>query len=93
LAANNLYIKSKKCAFKQEEIKYLGVIVGKGKTHMDPKKLMAVVNYLMPTNVVDVWAFLGLTGYYWYFVQSYSQIMWPLLNLTKKAETWHWDTL
>jgi hypothetical protein len=54
LAANNLYIKLEKCAFKQEEMEYLGVIIGKGKTHMDPKKLMAVVRYLMPTCVMDV---------------------------------------
>jgi hypothetical protein len=30
LSENNLYVKPKKYAFKQQEIKYLGVIVGKG---------------------------------------------------------------
>jgi hypothetical protein len=30
LAENDLYIKPEKCAFKQQEIKYLGVIVDKG---------------------------------------------------------------
>jgi RNase H-like domain found in reverse transcriptase len=37
-----------------------------------------------------VHAFLGFTGYYQYFVQGYSQIAQPLLDLTKKSETWHW---
>jgi hypothetical protein len=41
---------------------------------MDPKKLMAVANYLVPTTVMDVCMFLGLTGYYWYFIKGYSQI-------------------
>ena len=45
LAENNLYVKPEKCAFKQEEIKYLGVIIGKGRLRMDPKKLHAVLNY------------------------------------------------
>jgi hypothetical protein len=31
LEANDLYIKLEKCTFEQEEIKYLGIIVGKGK--------------------------------------------------------------
>jgi hypothetical protein len=91
LEANDLYIKPEKCAFKQEEIEYLGVIVGKGKTRMDPKKLLAVANYPTPTNITDVHAFLGLTGYYCYFIEGYSKLARPLLDLTKKAEAWHWD--
>jgi hypothetical protein len=58
---------------------------------MDPKKLLAVANYPMPTTVTDVCTFLGLTGYYRYFIEGYSKLAWPLLDLTKKAEVWHWD--
>ncbi len=35
--------------------------------------------------------FLGFTGYYCYFIQGYSQIARPLLDLTKQATVWHWD--
>jgi hypothetical protein len=90
LEANDLYIKPEKCTFKQEEMEYLGVIVGKGKTCMDLKKLLAVANYLVPTNVTDVQAFWGLTSYYWYFVEGYLALARPLLDLTKKAVPWHW---
>jgi hypothetical protein len=91
LAANDLYVKLEKCAFEQEEMEYLGVIIGKGKTCMDLKKLMVVANYPVPVNVTDVCAFLGLMGYYQYFIEGYSQIAQPLLDLTKKVEAWHWD--
>ena len=39
LEENDLFIKPEKCAFEQEEMDYLGVIVGKGQLQMDPKKL------------------------------------------------------
>jgi hypothetical protein len=91
LEANDLYVKLEKCAFEQEEMEYLGIIVGKGETQMDLKKLLAVANYPTPTTVTDVRAFLGLTGYYQYFIEGYLKLTWPLLDLTKKAEGWHWD--
>jgi hypothetical protein len=51
---------------------------------MDPKKLQAVLNYLIPQNITDVCTFLGFTGYYQYFIKNYSAIVQPLLALTKK---------
>jgi hypothetical protein len=62
LEKNDLYVKPEKCTFKQEEMEYLGVIVGKGKICMDPKKLMVVTNYAVPQNTMDVCAFLGFTS-------------------------------
>ena len=90
LAENDLYVKPEKCAFEQEEIEYLGVIVGKGRLRMDPKKLHAVLNYPTPCNATDIRAFLGFTGYYRYFVKNYSAIVRPLLALTRKSATFHW---
>lgn len=88
---NDLFMKLEKCAFEQEETNYLGVIVGKGQLWMDPKKLQGVADYLIPQNVMDVQAFLGFTGYYRYFVQNYSTIVHPLLNLTKKGSIFKWE--
>ena len=90
LVENNLYVKPEKCAFKQEEIEYLDVIVGRGQLCMDPKKLHAVLYYLMPQNTTDIQAFLGFTGYYQYFIKNYSAIIQPLLALTRKSVAFHW---
>jgi Reverse transcriptase (RNA-dependent DNA polymerase) len=46
LEANDLYVKPEKCASEQEEIEYLGVIIGKGHLKMDPKKLKGVADYM-----------------------------------------------
>jgi hypothetical protein len=64
LEKNDLYVKLEKCAFEQEEMEYLGIIEGKGRTQMDPKKLTAVTNYAVLQNNTDVHAFLGFMGYY-----------------------------
>ncbi len=86
---NNLYLKPKKCDFKKKEINYLGVIVGNGKIQMDPKKLNGVTDWPVPKNPTEIRKFLGFTGYYQYFVQGYSKIARPLLDLTKKAVIWN----
>ena len=54
LAENNLYVKIEKCAFEQEEIKYLGVVIGKGEIKMDPKKLKGVIDWLVPKTITEV---------------------------------------
>ena len=54
LEENDLYVKIKKCAFEQEEIEYLGVVIGKGKIKMDPKKLKGVADWPTPKTITEV---------------------------------------
>ncbi len=90
LEKHDLYLKPEKCAFEQEEIDYLGVIVGKDELKMDLQKLNGVMDWPLPKNPTDIRSFLGFTGYYRYFVPNYSKIARPLLDLTKKNLVWHW---
>ncbi len=90
LEQNDLYLKPEKCEFKKKEIDYLGIIIGNGKIQMDPKKLNGVVDWPVPKTPTDIRKFLGFTGYYRYFIQGYSKIAHPLLDLTKKAVVWEW---
>jgi len=90
LRQNDLYLKLEKCQFEQGEIEFLGVRVGNGVIQMDPAKVEGVKNWPIPKTPTEVRAFLGFMGYYWYFIQNYSAIARPLLDLTKKATTWHW---
>ena len=57
---------------------------------MDPKKLKGVADWPTPRNPTEIHKFLGFTGYYQYFIQGYSKIAHPLLDLTKKAVVWDW---
>jgi hypothetical protein len=90
LEANDLYLKPEKCEFEKEEIKYLGVIIGKNMLRMDPKKLKGVADWPTPCTPIDIQKFLGFTGYYCYFVPNYSKIACLLLDMTKKHQQWEW---
>jgi len=58
---------------------------------MEQGKVDKVQAWKPPRNVTEVQRFLGFTGYYQYFIQGYSQIAQPLLDLTKKAMLWYWN--
>jgi hypothetical protein len=91
LRNNDLFLKPEKCQFHQEEVEYLGVIVGRGQVKMDPVKVQGIADWPVPTNLRELRSFLGFGNYYKDFIQAYSQITRPLHNLTKKDVTWNWD--
>ena len=51
---------------------------------MDPAKLKGVADWLQLQHVTDVCTFLGFTRFYHYFLPNYSNIVQPLIQLTKK---------
>ena len=77
--------------FEQDHLDFLGVHIGGGTVQMEQLKVDQVKDWTPPRNVYKVRKFLGFTGYYRYFIQGYSQITRPLLDLTKQATTWHWN--
>jgi Reverse transcriptase (RNA-dependent DNA polymerase)/RNase H-like domain found in reverse transcriptase len=92
LAEHDLYLKPEKCVFEQRRVDFLGVVLQHGTIHMDPTKTQGVADWPRPTNVTEVRAFLGFTGFYRYFIPNYSKIARPLLDLTKKATPWQWGS-
>lgn len=58
---------------------------------MDPKKLQGVTDWQHPKDATGIHRFLGFTGFYCHFVARYSDLVQPLLDLTKKAVIWHWS--
>ena len=43
-----------------------------------------------PTNVLEVWSFMGLTGYYRRFVKDFSRIVMPITKLVRKNVKYKW---
>jgi hypothetical protein len=65
---HDLYFKLSKCTFHASSIDYLGVIIEKGMTRMDPIKIAGIKNWPTPTKVKDVRSFLGFCNFYWPFI-------------------------
>lgn len=84
-----LEINFKKCKFMKERVEYLGQVIEKGTVSPSKDKVCAVVNYPEPKSLKEVQSFLGLSGYFRKFIQSYSMIAGPLSDLLKKDRQFH----
>ena len=58
---------------------------------MDPKKMEAVLKWEIPTNVSEVRSFLGVAGYYRWFVEGFSIIAGPMTKLLREDVKFRWD--
>ncbi|MCH81666.1 hypothetical protein A2U01_0002457 [Trifolium medium] len=84
LSEHQLFLKSTKCSFAQNQIDYLGHVVTRGTVAPDPLKIQAVMNWPIPQNLKALRGFLGLSGYYRKFIRGYASIALPLTNLLRK---------
>jgi hypothetical protein len=90
LRQNQLYAKFSKCEFWLEEVAFLGhVLIAKG-VAVDPTKIKAVKEWEQPRNPTDIRSFLGLAGYYRRFIENFSKIAKPMINLLKKTNEFEW---
>jgi hypothetical protein len=89
---HDLYFKLEKCVFHASSIDYLGVIIEKGMTRMDPMKIAGIKNWPTPTKVKDVHSFLGFCNFYRPFIQGFMHLTCPLNELTCKDTEWSWET-
>ncbi|GFX83250.1 hypothetical protein TNCV_4988441 [Trichonephila clavipes] len=80
----NFPVNLKKCAFGKAQIKYLGHIIGSGKHEPDPEKTAVINNLPVPKTKKELRSVLGLCNYYREYIPKYSELVYPLTELTKK---------
>ncbi|GJW52745.1 putative nucleotidyltransferase, ribonuclease H [Tanacetum coccineum] len=90
LRKEKLYAKFSKCEFWLQEVHFLGHVVNQNGIHVDPSKIEAVKNWKTPTTPSEIRSFLGLAGYYRWFIANFSKIAKPLTLLTQKNQKYVW---
>jgi hypothetical protein len=85
-------LKPEKCKWETDSIDYLGVILEKGVTRMDPTKVSSIQEWPTPTSIKQVRSFLGLCNFYCSFICGFSHLARPLNLLTQKDDPWTWGT-
>ena len=88
----DLFFKPEKCIFHAPRMDYLGIIIEKGMTRMDPVKVEGIRNWPRPSKVKDICSFLGFCNFYRPFIRGFAHITRPLNELTKKDIEWNWTS-
>jgi hypothetical protein len=90
LRSNQLYTKFSKCEFWLMKVTFLGHVISAGGISVDPSKVRDVLNWMPPTNAVEIRSFLGLAGYYRRFLKDFSKIVKPMTRLLEKNKDFDW---
>src|SRR5204863_8164159 len=83
----NLYLKSEKCKFHKQQVKYLEHIVMTKELKMNLKKIKAVIKFLMSECVKNIQTFQKLAEYYQRFITDFANIIASLINLLQKNKS------
>ncbi|XP_041470756.1 uncharacterized protein LOC121420251 [Lytechinus variegatus] len=86
LRAANLTAKPSKCHVAQEQVEFLGHVIGKGELAPRPQKVTAINEISKPQTKKQLRSFLGTTNYYRKFIPNYSAIAAPLTDKLKNSE-------
>ena len=86
LREHQLFAKFSKCDFFKDKIQYLGHVVTKEGISVDPENIKAIEDWPVPKDVTDVRSSMGITGYYWRFIEGFSRITNPITSLQKKGK-------
>src|SRR6266702_3390949 len=89
---HDLYFKPEKCLFNSSFIYYLGIILEKVVTQMDPAKIAGINTWPTPKNATEVRKVLRFFNFYRPFIKDFAFIARPLHKLTRKDQEWQWGT-
>jgi hypothetical protein len=67
-------------------IPFLGHIIINGGIAVDLAKVSEIRKWKISQSVIEIWSFLGLTGYSWRFIEGFSKILKPMTWLLENGK-------
>jgi hypothetical protein len=80
-----------KCEFWLKEVPFLGHVISEGGISVDPSKIEDALSWNTPMSVSGICSFLGLIGYYRRFIEGFSKISKPMIELLGKDKKFEWS--
>ena len=77
-----------KYVWRATEVEFLGYVLSRDGIKIAHNKVEAVLSWKTPDSLTEVQAFPGFANFYRQFIQDYSLIARPLMELIKKTEKW-----
>jgi len=92
IGAAHLRLNERKCVVGPTEMLFVGFKVNSSGIHMEDMKIAAINDWPVPGSTAQLWAFLGLAGYYKIFVNKFAHWTTQLYAWTagKLALWWLW---
>ena len=87
----NVTLNAEKCEFEQDNVKFLGHIVGKDGIKIDPSKVEAIKEMKEPSDVSELRRFLGMVNQVGKYIPNVADLTMPLRKLLVKENSWLWD--
>jgi len=91
LAEYNIKIAPDKSHIGQQQVQFLGFIVGGGNIHPVPAKVSAMMSIPEPTKVADLRSALAFFNWYRRFIRNFSSVAATLNAKLKKGVRWKWN--
>lgn len=91
LATSGFKLNYEKCTFFAPETEYLGVVVSNGTVRPSTKKVIALREAPIPSNVKSVRQFMGLANYFRRFIEKFAVVAAPITALLRKNTDFKWS--
>jgi hypothetical protein len=90
LCEAHLFANLEKCTFCIDSVAFLGYVVTPQGIEVDEAKIEAIKSWSIPAPLTQLQSFLGLVGFYRWFMRDFSTIAAPFNDLTKKGVPFYW---
>ncbi|GJY02614.1 putative reverse transcriptase domain-containing protein [Tanacetum coccineum] len=90
LKKEKLYAKFSKCKLWIPKVQFFGHVIDNRGIHVDLAKIEAIKDWASPKTPTEIRQFLGLAGYYRWFIEGFLKIAKSMTKLTQKGIKFDW---